>query len=541
MAGSVLAVRLPNWLGDACLAMRAVDALERRFPEGDLVLIGRPWARALFQTHWPRALWLEAPPSGGRWLPYVPALARVRAATSVLFPPSLSARLHALFAGVPERVGLANEPGDFLLTKRAPRGALGSRHLEDEYLDLARVLGAEATPRRALVAADARTGGAEPGPTLVVAPGARYGPAKRWPAERFAETARLWALSRPEPERATVVLVGGEEDRAETRAVLAASPPGPYVTVDKAGATTMTELAGQIARADAVLSNDSGVAHLAAALLRPTAVVFGSTDPRWTAPRGSHVAVLAHPPDCAPCFLKRCAIADRYRCLRAVDPAEVAGAIEQLVHRPSGQSASWVPAARGGSAPMPVPRSPGARRRAVFLDRDGTLMPELGYLGDPTRARLLPGVGAALRILERAGYALVVVTNQSAIGRGLISEADVARVHDRLSELVRAEHAEISALYVCPHHPDEDCPCRKPKPGLLEQAIADLSLERNGSWMVGDGAKDVQAGRAAGVTPLLVLTGWGQKELGTALREGLPPEDALPDLLAAAERIAASG
>jgi heptosyltransferase-2 len=338
-----LALRLPNWLGDVCLATRAIDALVERFQaEGPVTLVARPWAERLWRARWPGARWIDAPAAGGGWPGAVPALARVRAKTIVLFPPSLSARLHAFFAGVPQRVGLSGEPGDALLTGSAPRGARGTRHLEDEYLDLARVLGADPRPRRALelpaaVAADAdrRLATLELGtpdadahePALVLAPGARYGPTKRWPPERFAAAARLWARAQPEPARARVWIVGGEEDRAATAAVLAASATGPHRTEDLAGRTDLAMLARLLERARAVISNDSGVAHLAAALERPTAVIFGSTDPRWTAPKSPLARVISEPPPCAPCFKRECLIPDRERCLRAVGAERVAAAL----------------------------------------------------------------------------------------------------------------------------------------------------------------------------------------------------------------------
>lgn len=339
----VLAVRLPNWLGDAVLAGRAVDALFARFPDHEIVLVARPWAPALFAAHWPAARWQAAPRPGARWLPAVPALARLRARSMVVFPPSLSARLHAACAGIPVRLGLAHEEGDFLLTRTAPRGPRGSRPLEEEYLDLVRGLGAEAPPRRLLVApagaADAAeralaAAGADPdrvrsGPRLVLAPGARYGPSKRWPAERFAAAAEAWALATGNPGTAHVLLVGGSEDVADVAAVRAASAPGPARVVALAGHTDLPALAGLLAAADAVLANDSGVAHLASALGRPTAVVFGSTDPRWTAPRGPAVRVLVDPPSCAPCFRPTCAIPERYRCLRAIAPEHAARALDE--------------------------------------------------------------------------------------------------------------------------------------------------------------------------------------------------------------------
>jgi histidinol-phosphate phosphatase family protein len=179
-------------------------------------------------------------------------------------------------------------------------------------------------------------------------------------------------------------------------------------------------------------------------------------------------------------------------------------------------------------------------RRAVFLDRDGTLTAECGHLASPERLRLLPGTGEALRRLARAGYALVVVTNQSVIGRGGATREAVDAVNERLRTLLRAEGIELDGLFLCPHAPDEGCPCRKPAPGLLHEARDALGLELGSSWLVGDTAKDVAAARAAGVEAWLVKTGWGLDEQGDALRAGLPWERVAEDLLDAAEKIVAA-
>ena len=326
-AGGTLAVRLPNWLGDAVLALRAVDALAAHAGPARLTLIARPWAEPLFGSRWPGARWLPAPAGRGGWPAHVPALAALGASEIVIFPPSQSARLHAFFAGVPRRLGLGGEPLDFLLTHRAPRALRGERHLEDEYLDVARLTGASPVPRLPLEpdpAARARVRERLEGDVLVIAPGARYGPAKRWPPERFAEAARLWARAQPDPSRARVWIVGGEEDRAPAQAVLAASASAPHATRDLSGRTDLVMLARALERAKAVVSNDSGVAHLAAAFDRVVAVIFGSTDPRWTAPRRPHVRVVSEPIPCAPCFRRECAIADRERCLKGVSAERVA-------------------------------------------------------------------------------------------------------------------------------------------------------------------------------------------------------------------------
>lgn len=148
-------------------------------------------------------------------------------------------------------------------------------------------------------------------------------------------------------------------------------------------------------------------------------------------------------------------------------------------------------------------------RRAVFLDRDGTLMPEIGALGRPEAVRLMPGVPAALRALSAARYELVVISNQSAIGRGVVTAEQVRDVNAALRRALRAERVELSGIFVCPHRPEDACDCRKPLPGLLLQAAAALDLSLQSSWLIGDSTRDTGAAQAAGVRGILLATGWG--------------------------------
>lgn len=150
----------------------------------------------------------------------------------------------------------------------------------------------------------------------------------------------------------------------------------------------------------------------------------------------------------------------------------------------------------------------------VFLDRDNTLIVNDGDLGDPAKAQLLPGVAAGLKRLKDAGYRLVVVTNQGGVARGHYGEADVDRVHARIAQLVDEESGGkrvIDRFYYCPFHPEgthpdyrREHPWRKPRPGMLLQAAADLSLDLDRGWIVGDQARDILAGRAAGVRTILL-------------------------------------
>jgi len=176
----------------------------------------------------------------------------------------------------------------------------------------------------------------------------------------------------------------------------------------------------------------------------------------------------------------------------------------------------------------------GAARGAVFLDRDGTLVRETGYLSDPAELELLPGVAAALRDLAAADLPLVVISNQSGIGRGMFRESDVHAVMARLRGLLRERGVELAAIYFCPHRPDEGCPCRKPGTGLLERAADDLNLSLKASVMIGDKRIDAAAGRNAGGQGILVRTGYGLEEERNADPAQPPPDHVSDDLAAAA-------
>jgi len=153
-------------------------------------------------------------------------------------------------------------------------------------------------------------------------------------------------------------------------------------------------------------------------------------------------------------------------------------------------------------------------RRAVFLDRDGTLLELVAYLHRPEEVRLIAGAAAALRRLGQEGWLRVVVTNQSGIARGSFSIGDVQAVHERMLALLRAEGADVEGIEICPHHPDYTgpCSCRKPAPGMLSRAADRLGIDPTASWVIGDRCEDLQAGHALGARTILVRTGYGREE-----------------------------
>jgi D,D-heptose 1,7-bisphosphate phosphatase len=187
------------------------------------------------------------------------------------------------------------------------------------------------------------------------------------------------------------------------------------------------------------------------------------------------------------------------------------------------------------------------RRPAIFLDRDGTINVEKGYLRRPEELELLPGVGAALRSLRQAGFRLVVITNQAVVARGEASEADLAAIHRRLEWELGTSGAFVDAIYVCPHHPDRGfpgeradlkfvCDCRKPATGLVERASRELQIDVASSWMIGDQTVDIETAHKAGLRSVLVQTGAG----GGDGRFAAIPDHVAPDLAAAAETILAA-
>jgi D-glycero-D-manno-heptose 1,7-bisphosphate phosphatase len=156
-------------------------------------------------------------------------------------------------------------------------------------------------------------------------------------------------------------------------------------------------------------------------------------------------------------------------------------------------------------------------RAAIFLDRDGTICEEVGYVNHLSRSRLLPGSLEAIRLINQAGLLAVVTTNQSGVARGYFSEDLVEAVHAQLLSTVSAGGARLDAIYHCPHHPSEGsppwraaCDCRKPKPGMILRAAREHGIDLAGSYVVGDSVVDIEAGAAAGLPGVLVLTGYGR-------------------------------
>ncbi len=189
-------------------------------------------------------------------------------------------------------------------------------------------------------------------------------------------------------------------------------------------------------------------------------------------------------------------------------------------------------------------------QRAVFLDRDGTLVEEVSEQGlsQPEQLRLLPGVAAAIHRLNHAGVRAVVVTNQPVVAKGFCTEADLQTIHNKLETLLGLEHAFLDRIYWCPHHPQRGfpgerpelkiaCECRKPGTGLLRQAAADLNIDLEQSWLIGDTTTDLQTARNAGLRSILVRTGYA----GADGKHPARPDQVCDTLEQAVDRVLADG
>ncbi|NPA39376.1 MAG: HAD family hydrolase [Thermodesulfobacteria bacterium] len=172
--------------------------------------------------------------------------------------------------------------------------------------------------------------------------------------------------------------------------------------------------------------------------------------------------------------------------------------------------------------------STSSTNRAVFLDRDGTINEEVGYLNDLSRLRLLPKVWEALKLLKDKGFKLIVITNQSGVARGYFPKELVYKANELIQKRLARKGVRLDDFFVCFHLPDEGCNCRKPKPGMIFEAAKKYNIDLSSSYMVGDKLIDIETGKNAGLKTILVLTGYGRGEL----KYVIPKKKIYPDFVA---------
>ncbi len=519
----------PNWLGDAVLALPTLANLRRSLPGARISLLVRPWLSDLFRSSSFIDEVLEVPGWNQlRWA--VTALRRRRFELALLLPNSFRTALIATLGGIPHRIGYVTDGRGPLLTVGVRPSTGTSMHQADYYLGLLRALRWDAWERLARLPLPPGSGaeaekllaasGVRPDALLIgINPGAAYGTAKRWPAERFAEAADLLA----DRLGTTALLFGSPAEAPLTRAIRERIR-GP--AIDLGGRTTLSAFTSLLGRCRLLLTNDTGAMHMAAALGLSCVALFGPTDPRRTGPLGPNHRVLRDPPACSPCRYRDCPI--DHRCMRDLGVREVVAAAETLLDGSASTNDQdlW-------TAP------------AVFLDRDGTINEEVGPIQLPELMKPIQGAATALKRLGEAGFLRIVVSNQSRVARGQATEQLVEATHQRLLQILRQDGGWADAFYYCPHHPGKGrfpykraCLCRKPDPGLIRQAAFEQRVDLTRSYVVGDQVTDIMLAQRLGLPSVLVLTGFGREALGQLEETGGPrPDHVASDLLAASEWI----
>ena len=543
-----LLIAAPNWLGDLLMA----TSLLENFAQGERQLaIPCPEIHVSIRDLWrplladdPRLAGLVSYARRGRHAGWRGAWRQGRDwrrdayPAVLLLPPSFRAAAVARLSGIPTRIGFRGDARAPLLSEPVTRPARGTLHYTEELGELYRVwaricAGCEAPPFRPAplprLAAPVDAGPPDAPPLWLLSVGTTYGDAKTWPARRQAELVET-LLARGDVR---VVLVGDTAARAAADGVRErvahdwqdrlGHRPGAY---DLVGRTSLDEVAALLRGATAFVGNDSGLMHLAAAVGTPTVGIYGSSSTVWTRPRGARTtSVRAEGFPCQPCFLPVC---DRNSfCLDSIDGRRVARAADALIApATAGPSCLREPPRDGPDAP-PAP--------VVFVDRDGVIIEDTDYISDPAEVRLLPGAATALARAAAAGVRLVIVTNQSGIGRGFYSEGDFAAVQARVDELLAEAGVRVDGIYYCPHGPDATCNCRKPRPGMLDAAGRRLRWHSRRAWMVGDKLSDLDLGRHFGLESYLVRTGRGRESAaGLVPARGVSVVD---DLARAVDRI----
>lgn len=342
-----------------------------------------------------------------------------------------------------------------------------------------------------------------------IAPGAKW-ETKRWDLDKFSCVAEDLSQDLP----AKILLVGDKDDlkliqgienyAGKERAIQAVDLP-------------LDRLIALVKRCSLFISNDSGLMHFASSLGVPTIGIFGPTSPGLGfSPSGLEDKVFWAGLDCSPCSLhggKKCVMESRY-CMDNIKPEDIIKEAKKIIRAD----------------------------KVIFLDRDGTITEEKDFVSKIEEIKLIPGSREALKTLQELGYKLIIVSNQSGIARGIMTGEQVEKVNSFILKELDKEGIKIEGIYYCPHHPDENCDCRKPRIGLIRRALQDHHLKLKGAWMIGDKLSDVLLGKNIKGKSILVLTGYGQGtkqkiELNADVYDWHKPDYIAKDLLEAASFI----
>lgn len=479
-------IRSVNWIGDAVLTIPAIRSIRQAFPDASISLLARPHVSEIFSKspYINEIILYDDAFRGIRGRLRLAGLLRAKGFDmAILLQNAFDAALISWLSNIPERIGYRRDWRGPLLTKAVPvTEDISRKHQVYYYLNLIESIGIPvADPFPYIHLSDDEIEQARPilsqlnttshhPLTVGISPGATYGPAKRWLPARFSEL-----IDRIIEElNGRVVIFGSlSEVKIADDIVKRLKIKGPEIeerVIAMAGRTSLRQLIALISCCDAFVTNDSGPMHIASALLVPTVAIFGSTDSRATGPFGEGHRVIKRDLPCAPCLERECPEGP-LRCMTEITTDEVFKGLKEVL----------------------------PEERAVFLDRDGTLIEDRNYLNNFEELVILPDTEESLQSLKKAGFKLIGVTNQSGIARGIVDEGFIRESNAYLQNTLG-----IDDFYYCPHHPDDHCPCRKPEPLLLLKARLKHRINLKASYVIGDKESDVLLARRIGATGILL-------------------------------------
>lgn len=481
-------IRGVNWIGDAILTLPGIKAIRHAYPDAHISLLVKPWVSEIFHNN-PDIDEIILYDENFKGITGKIKLAKILREKNfdeaILFQNAFDAALISWLAGIPERKGYKRDGRGFLLTTALPvTKDILSKHQVYYYLNILRsadtvisevhpylpITDEERQWARTLLNSKLETRNTHL--LIGINPGATYGSAKRWPAERFAEL-----INKAINELDGKVIIFGSASEAgiadeiiESAGAMHGSPPSHTHILNMSGKTTLRQLAALIAECDTFITNDSGPMHIASALFIPVVAIFGSTNKFITGPFGEGHKIITKDLPCSPCMKRECP-EGHLKCMEEIAAEEVFSALKEVI---------------------PV-------NRAVFLDKDGTLIEDKNYLNSFDQLMIFPETKKNLRELKNAGFILIGITNQSGIARGIVDEQFVIESNAYLQK-----ELGIDDFFFCPHHPDEQCTCRKPEPRLLLAARLRHRIDIKASYMIGDRESDVLLAQKTGATGILI-------------------------------------
>ncbi|MCX7988556.1 MAG: lipopolysaccharide heptosyltransferase II [Thermodesulfovibrio sp.] len=461
-------IRAVNWLGDAVMSLPAIRGIRKLHQDAKISILAKRRVAQLFEFEKSidEIIIYEDGLKGK--IKTIKMLKEKQFKRAYLLQNALDAALLVYLAGIPERIGWDRDCRHFLLTHPVPYNEEDRKiHHIDYFFEIPKRFNPSLSPEYPwlnLPIEDRISARKElrelKRPIIAVAPGAKYGNTKKWEMFKFIEIIKKFTA-----KYGSVVIFGQKGEGLDFN--INENEKLKDKVFDLTGKTSLSDLIKLLSECDLLLCNDSGIMHLGYALGIPLVSIFGSTSPELTGPPRFAGNVIKANVSCSPCFKNKC---DHIKCMKSIEVDDVWNAILDII--------------------------PG--KKAIFFDRDGTLCKDANYLNKWEDFEIFPHM-ETLKELKDLGFLLIGVTNQSGIARGVIQEEFVQDVNRLFIE----KYGFDDFLY-CPHHPDDNCFCRKPNPGMPIIARYKYKIDFKKSYVVGDKEIDMQLAQMIGARGILM-------------------------------------